>query len=258
MKITNKLIAEFIGTMFLVAAALLGGGVAAAATLCICIYAMGHVSGAHFNPAVSTGVFLRGRMTKQELVEYIIAQFAGAVVAWLIYLVLKDAFAAPADQMKDMLEAKAKVAVAAKEAGKSVGPEPEKVMFLSALIAEFLFTFLLVFTVLQVATTKTLAKNGFYGAAIGLCVLAGATAVGKFTGGAFNPAVGLGLVISGKFELATLFVYLLGCFGGGAAAAIVFRIMLPEEHTPALSPAPVNTPLPPPPAANPPIPPPAV
>jgi aquaporin Z len=256
MKITNKLIAEFIGTLFLVSAALLGGYVAAAATLVICIYAMGHISGGHYNPAVSTGVFLRGRMTQRELIEYLAAQFAGAVVAWLIYLILKDAFSAPADQMKEMLEAKAKAATAAKEAGKSLGPEPDKVMFISALVGEFLFTFLLVFTVLQVATTKTLAKNGFYGAAIGLCVLAGGAAVGKFTGGAFNPAVGLGLVISGKFELATLFVYLLAGFGGGAVAAIVFRIMLPEEHVPAITPPPVNPPLPPAPVADPPIPPP--
>jgi aquaporin Z len=256
MKITNKLIAEFIGTMFLVSAALLGSGLAAAATLCICIYAMGHISGGHFNPAVSLGVYLRGRMTQRELIEYMAAQFAAAIVGWLVWLLLKDAFAAPADQMKEMLEAKAKLAAAAKEAGKSVGPEADKVFFVSALVGEFLFTFLLVFTVLQVATTKALAKNGFYGAAIGLCVLAGATAVGKFTGGAFNPAVGLSLVVSGKFELGTLFVYLLGCFGGGAAAAMVFRILLPEEHMPAVSPAPVNTPLPPPPAPEPPLPPP--
>jgi aquaporin Z len=248
MKITNKLIAEFIGTMFLVSAALLGGGVPAAATLCICIYSMGHISGGHYNPAVSTGVFLRGRMTQKELIEYICAQVAGAVVAWLIWKMLHNGFATSAENY----EARAKAISEAK------ADPAMKVPFVQALIGEFFFTFLLVFTVLQVATTKSLAKNGFYGAAIGLCVLAGALTVGKWTGGAFNPAVGLGLVMSGTYELGTLFVYLLGCFGGGAVAAIVFRIMLPEEHSPAVSPPPQSTPLPPPPAADPPIPPPAV
>ena len=232
--ITNKLIAEFLGTLFLVTAALLGGGIAAAAALCICIYAMGHISGAHFNPAVSLGVWLRGRMTQRELIEYICAQFAAAVVAFVIWKLIHNGAAVPAAAYDAAVEA----------LDKAKAPEALKVMFLKALIGEFVFTFLLVFTVLQVATTKALANNGFYGAAIGLCVLAGARAVGDFTGGAFNPAVGLGLVISGKFELGTLFVYLIGCFGGGAAAAIVFRILLPNEHTPAVT-APSNPPTPP-------------
>jgi aquaporin Z len=232
--ITNKLIAEFIGTLFLVTAALLGGGPAAAATLVIVIYAMGHVSGGHYNPAVSFGVFLRGRMSQRELIEYVVAQAAAALVAVVFYKLLKEARAVPAEAFEAM--------------EKSVSEAKDialKVPFLKALIAEFLFTFLLVFTVLQVATTKALTGNGFYAAAIGLCVLAGAEAVGRLTGGAFNPAVGLGLVVSGKFELGTLFVYLLGCFGGGAVAAIVFRIMLPHEHTPAVS-APPSPPAPPP------------
>jgi aquaporin Z len=231
--ITNKLIAEFIGTLFLVTAALLGGGPAAAATLVIVIYAMGHISGGHYNPAVSLGVFLRGRMTQRELIEYLVAQAAAALVAVVIYKLLNEARAVPAAAFEEM----EKRVSEAKEVAL-------KVPFLKALVAEFLFTFLLVFTVLQVATTKSLAGNGFYGAAIGLCVLAGATAVGHLTGGAFNPAVGLGLVASGKFEIGTLFVYLIGCFGGGAVAAIVFRIMLPGEHAPAIT-APPSPPAPP-------------
>jgi len=222
--ITNKLIAEFLGTLFLVTAALLGGGVAAAATLCLCIYAMGHVSGGHYNPAVSLGVFLRGRMSQKELIEYVCAQFAAAFVAWVIWRILHGAW-----------------------------PEGHKGIeldFGKAILAEFLFTFLLVSTVLHVATTKALANNQFYGAAIGLCVLAGAESIGKYSGAALNPAVGLGVALSGVFSFSSIAVYLIGCFGGGAVAAIVFRIMLPNEHTPAVT-APASPPSPPspPPAA---------
>ena len=96
--ISNKLIAEFIGTLFLVTSALLGGGVAAAAALCLCIYAMGHVSGGHYNPAVSLGVFLRGRMSQRELIEYVCAQFAAALVAFVIWRVLHGAW----DEAKHM------------------------------------------------------------------------------------------------------------------------------------------------------------
>ena len=211
--ITNKLIAEFIGTLFLVTAALLGGGsvpgLAPAAALCLCIYAMGHISGGHYNPAVSLGVFLRGRMSQREMIEYFCAQFAAAIVAWVIFRILSGA---PPEGYK--------------------APELD---FGKAILAEFLFTFLLVSTVLHVATTKALAGNQFYGAAIGLCVIAGASAVGSISGGAFNPAVGLGIAISGTKALSSIAVYLLGCFGGGAVAAIVFRIMLPGEHSPAVS-----------------------
>lgn len=217
--ISNKLIAEFIGTMFLVTAALLGGGVAAAATLCLCIYAMGHVSGGHFNPAVSVGVFLRGRSSQRELIEYVIAQFAGALVAFVLWRIISG--------------------------GNPEGHAAPKVVFGKGLIGEFLGTFLLVFTVLQVATTKALANNQFYGAAIGLCVIGGGAIAGAAgSGGALNPAVGLGIVLSGGKEFAAIAVYLLGCLGGGAAAAIVFRIMLPHEHAPAVT-APASPPSPP-------------
>jgi aquaporin Z len=206
---------------------------AAAATLALCIYAMGHISGGHYNPAVSTGVFLRGRMTQRELIEYVCAQFAAALVAFIIWRIINGA-------NPDKWEA-------------------PKVDFGKGLIGEFLGTFLLVTTVLHVATTKALANNQFYGAAIGLAVIGGGSiAEAAGSGGALNPAVGLGMVLSGKREFAAIAVYLIACLGGGAVAAIVFRIMLPHEHAPALSPAPVNPPLPPPPAPDPPIPPPAV
>jgi aquaporin Z len=207
--ITNKLIAEFIGTLFLVTSALLGGGVAAAAALCLCIYAMGHISGGHYNPAVSLGVWLRGRMAQRELIEYLVAQFAAAVVAFVIFRILHGAW--------------------------PEGYKATELDFGKALVGEFLFTFLLVTTVLHVATTKALAGNQFYGAAIGLCVVAGAASVRGISGGAFNPAVGLGIVLSGSEAFSSIAIYLIACFGGGAVAAIVFRIMLPAEHPLAVS-----------------------
>lgn len=222
--ITNKLIAEFIGTLFLVTSALCGGGVAAAAALCLCIYAMGHVSGGHYNPAVSLGVFLRGRMSKNDLIQYVVAQAAAAAVAFVIYRILEGAH--------------------------PEGFKARELDFGKALVGEFLFTFLLVSTVLHVATTKALAGNQFYGAAIGLCVIAGANAVGNISGGAFNPAVGLGIVLTGNVTFTSLFVYLIGCFGGGAVAAIVFRIMLPGEHALAVTAAPAPSNPPPPPASS--------
>lgn len=214
--ISNKLMAEFLGTLFLVTAALMGtSALAPAATLCLCIFAMGHISGGHYNPAVSVGVFLRGRMSKQDLVQYVISQCAGAVLAFVVVRILKGA-----------------------------GPEnPPELDFGKGILGEFLGTFLLVTTVLHVATTKALANNQFYGLAIGLAVVGGG-AIASASGGALNPAVGLGVVLSGAVKFTSIFVYLLGCLGGGAVAAIVFRIMLPHEHTPAVT-VPSNTPPPP-------------
>lgn len=215
----NKILAEFIGTLFLVTSALLGGWAAAGATLCICIYAMGHISGGHFNPAVSLGVWLRGKMSQRELIEYLCAQFAGAVVGVIIWRILHGAW--------------------------PEGFTGRELDFGKSVVAEFLFTFLLVSTVLHVATTKALANNQFYGLAIGLCVIAGGVSVGDISGAAFNPAVGLGIVLSGTVKAISMVYYLIGCFGGGAVAAIVFRILLPSDHTPA-----VTIPTPPTPPAN--------
>ncbi len=224
--ITNKLIAEFMGTLFFVMTALLvDGAAAAAAVLTVVIYSLGHISGGHFNPAVSLAVFLRGRMSKKELVEYAIAQTVAAVVAVLIYKFLHDYRAAVPKVFEEMERL---VSQAAKT-------EAARVPFVRALIGEFLFTFLLVFTVLQVSTTRALAGNTFYGAAVGLCFYGGITVISRLSGGALNPALGLALVASGHYEVGTFFVYALGCFGGAVVAAIVFRIMLPHEHAPAVT-----------------------
>jgi len=97
------------------------------------------------------------------------------------------------------------------------------------LIAEFLFTFALVWVVLHVATARGTEGNSFYGLAIGFTVLAGAFAVGGISGGAFNPAIALGGMVTGLFEWSNIWIYFLADFLGGAAAAYAFLFVLPAE-----------------------------
>src|SRR5215471_10400132 len=175
----RKYLTEFIGTFFLVftigmtviapgagdLAPLVIGGV-----LMVMIYAGGHISGGHYNPAVTLGVFLRGRCSKSDVLPYWAFQLAGAALAALAVKALKDQNA-----ITELL---------------SKGPKP--IHAGPALLAEFLFTFALVYVVLNVATSKNTAGNSNYGLAIGFTVLAGAFAVGGVSGGAFNPAVAVG------------------------------------------------------------------
>src|SRR5438874_10732606 len=130
----------------------------------------GHISGGHYNPAVTLGVLIRGKLKPADVVPYWIAQFVGAVIAALLTIkVLR--LGAPV------------TAIAPK-----MGP---------ALLAEFLFTFALVYVVLNTATAEGTSGNSFYGLAIGMTVMTGAFAVGDISGGAFNPAVALGITVMG-------------------------------------------------------------
>jgi aquaporin Z len=92
-----------------------------------------------------------------------------------------------------------------------------------ALLAEFLFTFALVFVVLNVATAPGTEGNSYFGLAIGSTVLVGAFAVGPVSGAAFNPAVAVGVVVMGLAQPASLWIYLVANFAGGAVAALVFN-----------------------------------
>ncbi|WP_165219415.1 MIP/aquaporin family protein [Aquisphaera insulae] len=204
-----KAVVEFIGTFFLVftvgmtvkspdAAAL--APLAIGSALMVMIYAGGHFSGGHYNPAVTLGVTLRGKCTWADAIPYWIAQFAAAAVA------------AGAVQY---LKGSGTPAPGPAAAGTSY---PLPAWFL----AEFLFTFALVYVVLNSATAKGTEGNSFYGLAIGFTVLVGAFAVGPVSGGAFNPAVGLGAHIMGLADLTKFVVYLLADFAGGAVAALLF------------------------------------
>jgi aquaporin Z len=209
LELQRKLAVEFIGMflfVFTVGMATNKAGAGALAPLAIgsilmvMVFAGGHVSGGHFNPAVSTAVLVRGRMAVNEFVAYLVTQFAAAVVAGLLVRYVG-------------------------------GREPHAVVASSAkmLIVEFLFTFALAWVVLHVATAQGTFGNSFYGLAIGFTVVAGALAVGGISGGAFNPAVALGAMVTGLFEWSNIWIYLIADFLGAAFAAWAFLFVLPAE-----------------------------
>ena len=165
--------------------------------LMVMVFAGGHISGAHYNPAVTLGVFLRGKCTAAEVPLYLAAQFAGALAAALTVGFLRpDAH--------------------------PVAAHPDVAR---ALVCELLFTFALVYVVLNTATAKASEGNSFYGLAIGFTVLTGAFAVGDISGGAFNPAVAVGVSVMGLAAWSNLWIYLVGNFGGPALAAMAYKFL---------------------------------
>src|SRR5947209_8247243 len=206
----NKYITELVGTFFLVftiGCTVVGSGAGALAPLAIgsalmvMVFAGGHISGAHYNPAVTLGVWLRGKCETKDVAGYMISQIAGAVLAALVVKYLK--------------------------AGVVVAPISPATR--PALIAEFLFTFALVFVVLNVATAKGTSGNSFYGLAIGMTVMTGAFAVGNISGGAFNPAVAVGITTMELSGWSSLWIYLAADFLGGATAGVAFKALNREE-----------------------------
>jgi aquaporin Z len=205
---------EFIGTFFLTITICLTATdagqlapVAIGAVLMVMVYMGGHVSGAHYNPAVTLAVFLRGKLAKRDLAPYMVMQLFGAIFAAFVARWLTSKAFAP-DPSLDMTK-------------------------LGAVSAEFLFTFALALVVLNVATASKTAGNSYFGLAIGFTVMAGAYAIGPLTGAALNPAVGTGpAIIRAALDggsLANIWVYLVGPFLGGAAAAGVFRLQNPGD-----------------------------
>ena len=213
MKVTY--LTELVGTYFLVLTiglVVLAGTplapIAIGAALMVMVYMGGHVSGAHYNPAVTLAVWMRGKLPGGDVAPYVVAQLVGAVLAALTVYGLTGQTFAPAPD-------------AAARPG-------------SALAVEALFTFALALVVLNAATARQTEKNSFYGLAIGFTVTVGAFAGGKISGGAFNPAVGVGpaLVhtILGGGTLGQVWIYLVGPLAGAAAAALFFRAQNPEPE----------------------------
>lgn len=206
----RKYITEFIGTFFLVLTVgltVLGGTplapLAIGSALMIMVYMGGHVSGGHYNPAVSLAVLLRGKMASAgEFAMYVVSQCAGAVAAALVvYAIL----------------------------GRTFAPAPAATATVTAaLTVEVLYTFALALVVLNSAVAVKTLGNSFYGLAIGFTVVVAAFAGGPISGGAFNPAVGLGPIIVnallGGGTVANLWIYLVGPLVGGALAAGVFGL----------------------------------
>jgi len=207
----KKYVAEFIGTFFLVltiGCTVIGHGAGPFAPLAIgfalmvMIFAGGHISGGHFNPAVTLGVWLRGKCETKDVVPYMLFQSMGALLAAFVVKSLKEGAAVTSSQPAT----------------------------LPALIAECLFTFALVYVVLNVATAKGTSGNSFYGLAIGSTVLAGAFSVGNISGGVFNPAVAVGISVMGLSSWAKIWIYLVADFGGGALAAVAFKALNQDER----------------------------
>ena len=207
---SSKLIAEFIGTFFLaltICTAAVHGSAgdyapfAIAATLMVMIYAVGHISGAHFNPAVTVAVWLRGACEKSDVVPYISVQALAGVLAAIV--------------SQEILLAEPSVTAIDMDAT-------------NALAAEFLYTFALVYVILNVATSDATQGNGYYGAAISFVVLAGALTVGGISLGSFNPAVSGALLVSGAIELSDLWIHLVPQFLAGVLAVQAFNSSLQE------------------------------
>jgi aquaporin Z len=208
----NRIITEAIGTFFLVFAVV--GSVsqdlplaafAIGGTLAVVIYAGGHISGAHYNPAVSLAAFVRGRLSAAELPGYIGAQLAGAALAavlasWVFRVGAADLHA---------------------WSGRALW---------TALVVEALWTFLLAFVVLNTATSKDHPDNSFYGLAIGGTVTVGILVVGALSGAAFNPAVALGVSFANLSAWGNLWVYLVAQIVGGVLAGVAFRGLNPDDE----------------------------
>lgn len=205
---------EFIGTFFLVLTvglAVLSGSslapLAIGSALMVMVYMGGHISGGHYNPAVTLAVVMRGKLKPSEAVPYWVSQLLGAFLAAAAVYVATGKTFAPAPS------------------GGATGVQ--------ALLVEFLYTFALCLVVLNVATVKQTAGNSYFGLAIGFTVVVGAFAGGPISGGAFNPAVGTGPIlmsaIAGGGGLGNLWIYLLGPLAGGTVAATVFKLQHGES-----------------------------
>lgn len=198
----RKYIVEFIGTFFLVLTIGLSGGNALAigGVLAAMVYMGGYISGGHYNPAVTLGIFLQKKISRNDAGIYMLVQLVAAIVAAGIFQAVHG--------------------------GKmTVGPATD-VSFVAALLVEIIFTFALVSVVLHTAVSKKAKDNNYYGLAIGFILMAGVFAGGHISGGAYNPAVGLG---PNLYDLSSLsshvsntWLYLIGPFVGGLLASLVF------------------------------------
>jgi len=204
----NKYLTELIGTFFLVLTAGLcvtSGSdwtpLAIGSVLMVMVYMGAHVSGAHYNPAVSLAVLMRGKISASEAVRYMAFQLAGAILAALaVWWLADEPFAL----------------------GPGIG-----ITTAQAFAAELLFTFALALTVLQTEFNDATSGNSYYGLAIGFAMMVGVLAAEDISGGVMNPALGVGPIIVGGLMgvsgFGNLLLYLIGPFAGGALAAVVYK-----------------------------------
>lgn len=213
-----KLLNEFVGTFFLVLVGCLSrqlrfecvrlaSSMAIGSMLMVVVFMGGHISGGHYNPAVTVGVYLsgckRGQVGLVDTLFYVIVQFAASLTAAICqWAITQDTI--------------------------GINRAP-RISLGGALLVEALFTFILVTVVLHVATTTDLEHNSFYGTAIGFTVIAGAICVGQISGGVFNPAIVFGPSMINAASAAPepqvdAWLYYVGCLIGALGAALLFRI----------------------------------
>src|SRR4051812_9051029 len=211
-----KYLTEFIGTFFSVLTVGLtiiepGAGplapLAIGSVLMVMIYAGGHVSGAHYSPAVTLAVWLRGKHPTGDVLPYIGSQVLAAIIAGLLVIIFKSASVITQAQ-------------------------PD---ILTAFLAELVFTFALAYVVLNVATAEETSGNSYFGLAIGFTVLVGAYAVGAISGGAFNPAVAVGVSLMGLSSWVNIWIFLIAELLGGVLAAYAFKAIHPPTDRPEMA-----------------------
>jgi aquaporin Z len=216
--LASKLVSEFLGTFFLVLTVGLNvlaeskaAAFSIAASLMVMINSTGDVSGGHYNPAVTVAILVGGRdkIDVQKACLYIPTQIVGAIAAAFVYAAVHhgETFA--------------------------LGPVGAHNWF-GVAFAEIIFTFVLTFVVLCVATVKSPPAPEFIGFIIGSCVTVGGFAIGKVSGGSLNPAVSFGIasaqILNGGLFFKAL-IYSAFEIIGGVMAAIVFRVVYPDEYS---------------------------
>jgi aquaporin Z len=212
----RRLSAEFIGTFFLVLVISMTTyakvsadlqPVAIGLMLIGLIYANGYLSAAMFNPAVTLAFWLRGRIETKDALAYVVVQFIASIAAAGLTIVLTSA--------KPILQ--------------PIAAPPQYFAVIPAIVAEIVGTFLLCWVILNVATSKTIEGNSFYGLAIGTTVAGLIYTLGSVSGSVFNPAVAVALGIAQISNWANLWLYFVGNFGGATLAALAYRFINKDE-----------------------------
>ena len=215
---TQKGAAELIGTFLLTfiggaaiingQAGLIGVALAHGLTVALVISALGHISGAHINPAVTVGFLVTKKMEMKEGVVYIAAQMAGAVLAAV------------------MLKQFVPGAMNAALGGQSLAAD---VSTGSAVVIEALLTFFLVTAIFGTAVDERGTFKAIAGFGIGLVVTADILAGGPLTGASMNPARSFGpALVSGQWG--DQMVYWIGPLLGGAVAAVVYNSLFMKKQ----------------------------
>jgi len=222
----SRLAAEFLGTYLLVFTVALNnttkgldtpqaralgifGPLSVACVLVVLVYSLGKISGGHFNPAVTVACYLQKAIDQKEGIMYIVVQCAAGVLAGLSTILLDGS-----ENTGD---------------GNVVGPR-STAFAVGAPIVEFLYTFLLCFVVLNVAVAPATKGNHHYGLAIGFVIVAGGYGGGYVSGGAFNPAVALGVNCMGLHWWNSLYlpIYVACHLAAAIAAPVALHIVRPE------------------------------